>query len=164
MSVVTAQIQVQYVSTGGAPNTQVIAIPFPFYDVTHLQVMQTNLDGSQALMVYGPLFIGTWIANVHDQTVTLTGLTIAGTIITIRRVVPLTQLATYVPNDAFPAKTHEMALDLAIMAIQQLQDEISRCVQVPGSILDGGVGSAAARANKLLGFDNAGNLVLIIPA
>ena len=46
----------------------------------------------------------------------------------IMREVPLTQEVDYRPNDPFPAETHEQALDKAMMAIQQVQEQVSRAV------------------------------------
>ena len=46
----------------------------------------------------------------------------------IMRQVPLTQEVDYRPNDPFPAETHEQALDKAMMAVQQVQEQVSRAV------------------------------------
>ena len=51
--------------------------------------------------------------------------------ITIVRVVPLTQETDYQPFDAFPAETHERALDNLTMQTQQLQEEVDRAYKAP---------------------------------
>ena len=44
--------------------------------------------------------------------------------------VPLTQLNTYVPNDPFPAASHERALDKLTMEVQQLDEAIDRATAI----------------------------------
>ena len=51
-----------------------------------------------------------------------------GDTITILRNIPFTQLTDYVENDAFPAQTHEDALDLSVMALQEMDERIDRAV------------------------------------
>jgi len=48
--------------------------------------------------------------------------------ITIVRNVPLTQLFDYIENDNFPAESHEQAIDLAVMTLQQFQEQLDRAV------------------------------------
>ena len=50
-------------------------------------------------------------------------------IVTLQRVVPLTQLVDYLPYDPFPAETHEGALDKLTLQLQQVSDEISRAIK-----------------------------------
>lgn len=56
-----------------------------------------------------------------------------GTYITIYYNMPLTQTADYVPNDPFPAETHEGALDKLTIINQQSQDAINRSLKFPAS-------------------------------
>ena len=51
--------------------------------------------------------------------------------VTLLRVVDETQLVDYQPFDAFPAETHEQALDKLTMIVQQLQESIGRSASVP---------------------------------
>lgn len=62
----------------------------------------------------------------------------SGTNIIISRAnLTLTQPVEYNEYDAFPASTHEEALDRATMQIQKLQEEVDRCLKVDiGSSLD----------------------------
>jgi hypothetical protein len=52
-----------------------------------------------------------------------------GTTLTIKRDVPLTQGTDYVENDAFPAESHETALDKLTMIVQQIQEELDRSIK-----------------------------------
>lgn len=53
-----------------------------------------------------------------------------GATITISRDIPLTQENAYVPNDPFPAKTHEGALDKLTLIEQQQNDSIGRAFRL----------------------------------
>ena len=57
----------------------------------------------------------------------------------VKRVVPLTQEIVYQPRSKFPAKTHEKAIDLSIMAEIQLKEEIDRAMVRPTTTLISGV-------------------------
>lgn len=63
-------------------------------------------------------------------TVTLTASLSSSYKLVITRQLPMTQAINYVPNDPFPAETHEEGLDRAAMRDQQLQEQLDRCVQV----------------------------------
>ncbi len=54
---------------------------------------------------------------------------VGGEAITILRSVPYTQTVDYVENEAFPAQTHEDALDRLTMQIQQQLEEIDRAIK-----------------------------------
>jgi hypothetical protein len=56
-----------------------------------------------------------------------------GQTLTVVRNVPATQDADYVVGDAFPAESHEEALDKLTMLSQQLQEEVSRSAKLPAS-------------------------------
>ena len=48
----------------------------------------------------------------------------------IRREIPYTQESNYTPNGDIPAETMEGNLDKAVMLIQQLKEELERCIKV----------------------------------
>lgn len=48
----------------------------------------------------------------------------------IRREIPYTQESNYTPNGDIPAETLEGNLDKAVMLIQQLKEELERCIKV----------------------------------
>lgn len=86
-----------------------------------------------------------------------------GTTLVIARNVPLTQVTDYTPNDPFPAETHEQALDKLTMEVQQINEAINRSIKLSLSntmtSTEFTVG-ASERANKVFGFDSAGELVV----
>jgi len=90
-----------------------------------------------------------------------TGLSASDSVV-IERVLDLTQGVDYIENDAFPAETHEDALDRLTFVTQQHQDTLDRTVKFATIVTDAGdvevLGSVSARANKLFAFDSAGDL------
>ena len=75
-----------------------------------------------------------------------------------------TQLTDYVPNDPFPAATHEDALDKLTFIAQELEEEIGRSLKVSQANVIATsefTADATARANKILGFDSSGNISIV---
>lgn len=83
----------------------------------------------------------------------------AGVSVVLARQVPATQETDYQPNDPFPAETHERALDRLTVLVQQLETRAARTLALaeadPAAMLPA-LPVAAARANRVLGFDAAG--------
>ena len=83
--------------------------------------------------------------------------------VVIRRAVPQTQAIDYIANDPFPAESHEEGLDRAMMAVQQLQEEVTRSIKLSRTntmnSTEFAVGSTD-RAGKIFGFDDNGELVV----
>jgi len=122
------------------------------YDATHLQVY---LDA--ALQTSGYTVNGVedpWTAN--DVTFTVPPGT--GVQVLLLRVVPLTQLSVYNVAGAFPAKTTEKNLDLAMMGNQQFDERLTRSLTVPVSETSiASIPLVAIRANKYFTYDSSGN-------
>mgnify|MGYP003109267663 CR=1 FL=1 len=85
----------------------------------------------------------------------------SGETVVIRRNVPQTQSIDYIANDPFPAETHEEGLDRTTMIAQQVSEATDRSIKLSRTntmtSTEFTVG-ATDRANKVLGFDNAGEL------
>ena len=95
------------------------------YDAAHLQVY---LDASLQVAGYtvGGI-VDPWTANHVDFSVAPG----TGVQVLLLRVVPLTQLSVYGVAGAFPAKTTEKNLDLAVMGLQQFDEILDRAVTLP---------------------------------
>jgi hypothetical protein len=80
--------------------------------------------------------------------------------VAIRRTRNVDQQTDYIPNSAFGAQTHELALDKLTMLVQRLSTEMLRCVRAPIYEDESAFGFAdkADRADMLLGFDGSGDL------
>lgn len=84
----------------------------------------------------------------------------AGEIVTIIRVLDMIQDTDYLPNDPFPAETHEDALDYRCMVEQQIQEQIGRGITVAltDQATDLELPNETSRANRFLIFDDDGNV------
>jgi len=83
--------------------------------------------------------------------------------VVIRRASPQTQAIDYIANDPFPAESHEEGLDRSMMAIQQLQEEVDRSIKLSRTNTMNNTEFTIGdtdRANKVFGFDSAGELVV----
>lgn len=72
------------------------------------------------------------------------------------RNVPLTQLVDYTPFDDFPSETHEEALDLLTMMIQQINEKLGRQALLPPSTGLSGITLPAPGAGKVIRWNAAG--------
>lgn len=144
----------------GAGTTGPFLVDFRFLEDAHLRVVHTDADAVDTTLT---LNVDYTVSGAGDETgtVTLTDPLPVGERLTIIRSVPATQEADYVPNDRFPAESHEQALDKLTMLVQQNAEVISRALVVsesdpsPSLVLP----SVAARANRYLSFDNTGKPV-----
>lgn len=94
------------------------------------------LDASHLKVYFGDVLqtSGYVVSGVGSQTGGTVAFAVAppnGTNIVLTREVPFLQLTDYQPYDAFPAESHERALDLLTMMAQQLKDELGRTIQRP---------------------------------
>ncbi len=94
-------------------------------------------------------------------TVTMTSAPANTLQLVILRAVPQTQLTDYTANDAFPAETHEEALDRLAMIVQDQKETLDRSLKVSKTVSDLTTpefkDNAASRAGKFLAFDDDGD-------
>lgn len=109
--------------------TTVRTVPFRVLDETHLRVVKyTIATGAVVDLVLNTDFT---VTNVGAANATMTTIgasspySSAYKLIALRNV-PFSQAEDYVANDAFPAESHEAALDKLTMIVQQMQDVIDR--------------------------------------
>jgi hypothetical protein len=104
----------------------VVAFTYPFVlnDTSHMEV---SLDG----VVQGSGFTVVGVAPTVGGTVTFSVAPGSGVIVTLRRVVPYSQLIDYITGGTFPANTHELGLDLLTMSAAQNKEITDRCLKYP---------------------------------
>jgi len=129
MTISSSTSKAQY--TGNAATT-IFAFNFLIPTLSDLQVYLDNALQSSGYTASG-------IGNPAGGSVTFTTAPGTGVIVSILRVVPLTQTVDYVPYDAFPAQTHEGALDKTAMIDQQLQEQIDRTLKLDVNVPAGNV-------------------------
>lgn len=139
-------------------------IPFKFWDASQISLRLTSDDGTETSV------------DVLDYTVSTPGDTgeisfdggyvfPANTaILTIFRTITIEQLTDYRNGDVLDAEVLEKSFDTTIAMIQQVNERLDRTVRIPISdpsvVLE--MPSALIRANMLLGFDAAGNIIPIL--
>jgi hypothetical protein len=116
----------------GSGTTGPFTVGFRFLDETHIRVIKTSTAGVDSDLT---LTTDYTVAGVGNDTgsVTLVSALATGEKLTIIRDVPFVQETDYQNNDAFPAESHENALDLLTMQTQQLKEEIDRSIKVPAT-------------------------------
>ena len=138
----------------GAGTTGPFTVAFRFLENSHLQVIRTSAAGIDTTLTLTSQYTVSG-AGASSGTVTLSSPLLAGEKLTIIRSVPLTQEADYVQNDAFPAESHERALDKLTMEVQQVAEVAGRALALPASTTGVSPALPAPEANKVLGWNNA---------
>lgn len=149
MTVSSEQAKVQYVGDGV---TTSFVVPFYFLEDAHLAVY--TLSGTTETLLSDPTDYTVVGAGVSSGgTVEFVVAPIDGITITIVRDVEITQETDYIPNDPFPADSHEDAVDKLTMICQQLEDAISRAIRLRVSITGISTDLPAPESEKLLGWN-----------
>lgn len=157
MTVETTQRRVSYTGDGV---TTAFPVPFQFAAAGDLQV-----TGGAGYSVTGA-------GDPHGGAVVFSLAPAAGAAVEILRVVQRTQDTQYVPNDPFPAKAHEAALDKLTMIVQedanellrlglQLAEEIATTLRVGASAAP--LASLTPEPGKIIGFNASNQPVLLTP-
>ena len=138
---------------------------FKIFADSDLQVIIRDATATETVKTLTTHYTVTGAGNANGGTIVFTtGNTPSSTeTVVIRRAVPQTQAIDYIANDPFPAESHEEGLDRAMMAVQQLQEEVNRSIKLSKTNTMNNteftIGSTD-RAGKIFGFDSNGELVV----
>ena len=138
---------------------------FKIFADSDLQVIIRDATATETVKTLTTHYTVTGAGNANGGTIVFTtGNTPSATeTVVIRRAVPQTQAIDYIANDPFPAESHEEGLDRAMMAVQQLQEEVNRSIKLSKTNTMNNteftIGSTD-RAGKIFGFDSNGELVV----
>lgn len=116
MTVSSDQTSVDHIGNGA---TTVFAVPYYFLQTTDIKVRLITPSGVVTELVLFTDYTVLGAGNPAGGSVTITVPPANLVTITIYRDVSATQLTNYQPNDDFPAKSHERALDKLTMLAQQ---------------------------------------------
>ena len=156
MTLSTTSIKIIYNGNGTTTN---FAVPFVFFGDTEIEVVEkdvaTGLETTKILNADYTLSGGDGTTGA----VLATAPPPSGRQWLIRRKTARLQLADYTEGDAFPAQTHERALDRLTALSQEQDEEIGRALRLPKSDL-GTTLLPGLRANKAVVFDVAGNVTV----
>ncbi|ASN73053.1 hypothetical protein R2B_p016 [Ralstonia phage DU_RP_II] len=157
MTIQSQTTRVDYTGNGATTN-----FPVPFYWLQDADLLVIRTDNA-----YTPPAVAT-LALTTDYVVAGSGNQSGGSITTtvaptatqklsILRNVPFTQLTHYVPNDPFPAASHEQALDKLTMETQQLNEGLSRSLTLPPNVTAVSTNLPAPVASNLIGWNPTAN-------
>ena len=138
----------------GAGTTGPFAVGFRFLEDAHLRVVKTNSQGVDADLILGIDFFASGAGEANGSVILVAPLA-TNERLTILRNVPATQDADYVQNDAFPAESHERALDKLTMIAQQQAEQLGRTLRL-GVLVNTNPEFPSPSPNKLIGWDSAG--------
>lgn len=152
MTVSTTTYRADYTGNG---STTAFTIPFYFVDNTHVQVIRTQVSTNVVTtLVLNTDYTVTGAGVAGGGTATLTVAPTTDQKVSILRNVPFTQNYHYVPNDPFPAASHEAALDLNTMQAQQLYEITNRAVVLSSNQSGVSTTMPTPSANNFIGWNS----------
>jgi hypothetical protein len=119
-------------SYSGDGTTDTFTYNFKIFQDSDIQVIIRSANGTETIKTITTHYTVTDAGVASGGTVVFT----AGNIptntetVVLRRNIPQTQAIDYIANDPFPAESHEEGLDRATMAIQQIQEEVTRSLKL----------------------------------
>lgn len=124
----TVSTQPTLATYAGAGLTGPYTIPFRFTANSDVVVQKKDGDGVTTVLSGNAI---TGAGNPSGGSLTTSAPVAVGETLLIYRSVPLTQPADYIAADAFPAETHEGALDRLTMIAQDQGRDVDRSFKVP---------------------------------
>ena len=152
-------------SYSGDGSTTTFTYTFKIFQDSDIQVIIRAANGTETIKTITTHYTVTGAGVSTGGTVVFTSGNIPTSTQTVvlRRNIPQLQAIDYIANDPFPAESHEEGLDRATMAIQQIQEEVTRSLKLSKTntmtSTEFTVG-AADRANKILAFDTNGEIAV----
>jgi hypothetical protein len=162
MTISTTTSRVDYTGDG---SSTAFSVPFPFFDATELRVLERVIaTGAETTLALSTNYT---VSGGDGATGTVTALVAPAATKqwTILRNTRRTQEVDYLPNDSFPAETHERALDRLTAEIQENERDAARSLRIAETDAAGALTlpSSVDRALRVLGFNAAGEPVAVVP-
>jgi hypothetical protein len=107
------------ISYNGNGVTTVFSFPYKFLANGHLVVMLVSSTGVETVKTITSHYTVTGAGNDDGGSVTMLAAPATGVKLVIYRDTPITQETDYISGDAFPAETHERAIDKLTMIMQE---------------------------------------------
>jgi hypothetical protein len=145
--------------------TTTFSFTFNMVDASYAVVTYTDSNGNQSVVAPGTYTL-TFTTTGGALTYPMVGSPIANnTSLTLQRIVPYSQITTLSNVGALYPTVIEGMGDTLEYQIQQLAEQIARAILMNAAdpIASGVLPPAAARINKVLGFDGAGAISLYAP-
>jgi len=153
MTIASTISKARYAGNG---STMAFAVPFPFIADQDLELVLSGADGELVLSP-GTDYQISGAGDAGGGTCTLSTPPAVGETLVIRRDPALVQEVDYVENDAFPASSHEAALDKLTMICQALAERLDRTITFRVSSAVSGVQLPDPDPGRVLGWNGDGN-------
>lgn len=137
---------------GGNGSTATFAVPYMFSRNEDVEVLLVGVDGVESQLVIATDYQLSGAGEPMGGVCSLGVPPEAGQTLVIRRNPAITQEVDYVENDAFPAATHEAALDKLTMICQSLSERLDRTITFRVSSAVSGVELPEPVAGQVLGW------------
>lgn len=148
--------------------TTAFAARWRYIDTASLKVELISSSGAVTAQTLGVHYTATAGTTDAGGTVTMVTPPAVGQRLRIKRVTPRSQPTQYPTSGAFPASSHELALDRTTMTVQELgvdmADVQGRALQVPDGETIAKLPAASSRIGKMFAFDGSGNGLFDIDA
>lgn len=154
MTIASTTTKVSYAGNG---STTAFALPFLFFKEEDIQAVLRGADGAEADLSPGTDYTLSGAGESSGGLATLATAPAQGEVLVLRRDPAMVQEVDYVENDAFPAATHEAALDLLTMICQSLAEKLGRAVTFQITSALDGVHMPEPEADKVLAWNGAGD-------
>lgn len=128
----TLSTQTSKTSYTGNGATCVFPVPFPFLRKDDIKVLLRQ-DGAELPLLPGTHYSLEGAGDPSGGSLALSEPPATGQTLVVYRAPAIVQEVNYVENAAFPAETHEAALDLLTMICQALDEKLGRAVLYPVS-------------------------------
>lgn len=152
--------RVQY---NGNASTTVFSVPFVFstsadLDV-YITVVATGVETLKTLTTHYTVSGGGGTSAPATGSVTFLSAPASGERITILRSLANTQSVDYVENAAFPAQSHELALDRLTLQVQDLKENLSRAIVFTAGSTSTDISVASPVAGSVLVWDDTASII-----
>jgi len=137
----------------GNGSTENFELPFMFLRDEDVEVIVSDLDGIETVQVLGSDYTLTGAGEQTCGECHMNRKLQSGEILFVRRSPALTQEADYLENGAFPAASHEAALDKLTMICQALSERLDRTISLRISSAVEGLVLPEPEADKLIGWN-----------
>lgn len=131
MTVSTTSSRISY---SGNDVTTAFAFPYKFIEDADLVVVLTDSAGTDTELTLSTHYTVSGEGTDSSGAVTMVTPPASGETLTIYRSILITQETDYISGDAFPAETHENALDKLTLISQDLQTQVYRTIKIGETI------------------------------
>ena len=154
MTLASTQSKVIYAGNG---STVAFAVPFMFVKNDDIEVVLMDAEEVEHIKTISTDYSLTGAGEQTGGVCTMNVAPATGETLTIRRNPAIVQEVDYVENDAFPASTHEAALDKLTMICQALSERLDRTITFKVSSTVTGIEFPDPVAGRALAWNDEGD-------